>query len=403
MKFNRINVLILIIPIISFALPYKLGIENFKPDNELMHKGIALVTNQTGRDSHGNRTIDLLLKQNVNLKIIFVPEHGLDGKIAAEKEVFDGIDVKTKVSVASLYSHCSGKKIDVDMLKDIDVIMFDLQDSGMRHYTYISTLKHVLDACAEYNKKCIVFDRPNPLGSLMEGPLVDSDLLSFISIAPIPVRHGMTIGELAKYFNEKFLSKKADLDIIWMKNYDRRIGLAETMLSPLSPNIASLQSCYGYSFLGLLGEVRQIDVGFALQRPFQAILLPEKMLNKEQWTRLRLLLRDYGIETAFVKKQPTKNNQVYNGVVIRIKNIDSTPALQALFALCDFMKSSEISLELSPAFDKAMGTRNFREFLMGKISRADLVTTINTDLKKFHADAHDYFHYSPAPQIQLMK
>src|SRR5207249_6044556 len=143
---------------------------------------------------------------------------------------------------------------------ELDCLVFDIQDSGMRHYTYISTLLNTMKIAAEYKKPYIVLDRPNPLGGMMQGPLVQPDLISFISIAPIPLRHGMTIGELAHYFNGHILEKSAILHVIPMHDYNRMNGFAGTFLHQLSPNLLSLQSCYGYSFLGLLGEVEPFDV-----------------------------------------------------------------------------------------------------------------------------------------------
>src|ERR1700722_2326786 len=181
----------------------KLGLENIedamwlKLGNSANKKAsIGLITNHTGKNQQGSRTIDVLLQRGLAIKKIFVPEHGLDGQLAAEKEVKDSIDAKTNISVVSLYGQGTGKKIPAQKLKDIDVLIFDMQDSGMRHYTYVSTLLYVLEAAGMYNKSLIVLDRPNPLGVRMEGPLVDNFQKSFISVASIPLRHGMTIGEL---------------------------------------------------------------------------------------------------------------------------------------------------------------------------------------------------------------
>ncbi|MES2181763.1 MAG: exo-beta-N-acetylmuramidase NamZ domain-containing protein, partial [Pseudomonadota bacterium] len=134
--------------------------------------------------------------------------------------------------------------------------MFDIQDSGMRHYTYISTLYHAMKVAAQYNKQMVIFDRPNPLGARMEGPVVTQQLKSFISIAQVPLRHGMTVGELAWYFNKYELEKPAELHVVRMHGYDRRARFVaqNELAQPLSPGLRTEQACYGYSFLGLLGE-----------------------------------------------------------------------------------------------------------------------------------------------------
>ena len=187
----------------------QLGIETISPTliQQLQKYKIGLVTNQTGKDQNNNRTIDILHNKKLNITKIFVPEHGLDGTVKAGSAVSNTVDTATKIPVVSLYQKDTGKIITETILNNTDIIMFAIQDSGMRHYTYISTLLRVMEAAQKYNKKVIVLDRPNPLGARMEGPLVEPDLTSFISIASIPLRHGMTIGELARYFNQHVLEK----------------------------------------------------------------------------------------------------------------------------------------------------------------------------------------------------
>ena len=215
----------------SSSAEFKFGIENmpekfisYYVDNKI---SIGLITNQTGKDQRGNRTLDLLLKKGFKVSAVFAPEHGIEGKIELERDIKDGLDKKTGIPVISLYKNGTGKKIDPDMIKHIDAFFFDIQDSGMRHYTYISTLFMLLQSAGQENKRVVVFDRPNPLGKTMEGPLVDPALISFISIASIPLRHGMTVGEFAEYFNNHVLEKRAGLTVIPMKEYDRAYGLAD--------------------------------------------------------------------------------------------------------------------------------------------------------------------------------
>jgi len=262
-----------IVPIFS---KYQLGLEALSDSSicTIRNLRVALVTNQTGKDMQGRRNIDILLARGLKFTCILTPEHGLDGSVPAGAAVPDSKDQKTGIPVLSLYGHGTGKVISKKILDNIDIFLIDLQDCGMRHFTYISTLYKVLESAADYNKKVIVLDRPNPLGDVMDGPLVEHDLLSFVSIASIPVRHGMTIGELALYFNTYVLKRRARLQVVPMQNYDRVCGLCGTLPAPLSPNIASLQSCYGYSFLGLLGEFKPFEIGIKVKRPFQVIMLP---------------------------------------------------------------------------------------------------------------------------------
>src|SRR5579872_3458062 len=194
MKSKLLSTLLIFNLIHAAQEPFMLGIENISPEllSWLSKKRVALITNQSGRDQQGRRSVDLLLSKHVNLVKILAPEHGINGTIAAATLVPDTVDKATLLPIVSLYGHGTGKKIDASLGNSIDVFMIDIQDVGMRHFTYISTLLRVLEFAAEHNKYVIVCDRPNPLGSPVEGPGVESELISFISAASIPLRHGMT-------------------------------------------------------------------------------------------------------------------------------------------------------------------------------------------------------------------
>ena len=207
---------------------FRLGLENLSSSflKSLTTRGglsfnIGLVTNQTGRDQSGMQTVDVLLKKGLNIVTIFAPEHGVDGTVLASETIHDSNDEKRNIKIISLYKNGSTKKFDKKSLNNIDVLFFDVQDSGMRHYTYLTTLFEMLEAAAKYKKTAVVLDRPNPLGAYMEGALVSPSFKSAISYAAIPVRYGMTIGELALYYNGKVLKGGARLHVVPMKNYNR--------------------------------------------------------------------------------------------------------------------------------------------------------------------------------------
>lgn len=385
---------------------YTLGVEAIPPEliKSLRTTKISLITNQTGKDSQCNRTIDLLILQGLKPTLILVPEHGLEGKIAAGIEVADTIDQKTGIPVMSLYSHGTGKNIDQKILNHTDLFLIDLQDCGMRHFTYISTLYKVLEACALHKKKIIVLDRPNPLGAIMEGPLVEHGLYSFISIASIPVRHGMTIGELALYFNSKVLPKPAQLKIISMKNYDRTQGMYGKLLAPLSPNIQSIQACYGYSFLGILGEFKPFEIGIKTGAPFQIIMLPEKN-NFEcvDWSSLALKLKTYGINSIirriYIKSQKTW----FSGLQLQIPNIGNVSAFQTLLTILDFAKASGVNLTLSALGNKAVGTKKLHAYLEGTLTHDSLIKSVNNGLNSFYKKAQNCFLYQPWPKVVMLQ
>lgn len=387
------------VPVVSF----KLGVENIpiKLSKEYCKKKftVALITNQTGKDQKGNRTLDILLKKGFNVTVIFAPEHGFEGKTQAAQEVKDGIDVKTKIPVMSLYGKGSGKKIDPTLTKDIHTFIFDIQDSGMRHYTYISTLLNVLKYAASENKKMIVLDRPNPLGKTMEGPLVEPELISFISIASIPLRHGMTIGELADYFNAHVLETKADLTVIAMDGYDRHRGL-DQMHAPLSPNIASKESCHGYCFLGLLGEIKPFDVGVGTPHSFQLISLPASLsLPISFWQELSEHLRYCGIQASTHQYMHEKKKELYHGLRLCMDNINQVNAFNAFLITVSLVKKAGITIDFQREFDKAAGSARVRSFFMGNISYQDLVGDVNKDLQLFFQKAQPIFRYAPHPEL----
>ena len=387
----------------SCLAEFRLGIENISDRfvwQYLNQKiSIGLVTNQTGKDQKGNRTVDILLKKGFKVSAIFAPEHGFEGNTEAAQEIKDGRDVKTNIPVISLYGKGSGKKIDSEMIKNIDAFFFDIQDSGMRHYTYISTLFTILQAAAQEGKRVVVFDRPNPLGKTMEGPMVDPTLISFISIASIPLRHGMTVGELAEYFNNHVLEKKARLAVVPMREYDRSYGIAD-LHAPLSPNIASKASCHGYCFLGLLGEVSPFDVAIGTPDAFQVIALPESLaVPAAAWQQLATQLKAYGINCASYKFYCERKKEMHSGLKLSMPNINQVNAFNAFLVTVSIMKKAGAPIDFKPIFDKAAGSKQVRLFLMGIMSYQEMIDDVNNGLQAFFQKAQSVFKYLPFPQL----
>ena len=390
---------------------YTLGVENITdfflqkitPENNKNYR-VALVSNQTSIDQHGNRTVDILLSHGLRVLYILAPEHGFEGTVPAGKPVGFCTDQKTSIPIESIYGTggdvtISGKYINQSILDQVDVIFFDLQDSGMRHYTYISTLLCVLEGAAARGKVCVVLDRPNPLGGIMEGPLVDPEFKSFISIAPIPLRHGMTIGEIATFFNKYVLKKPAQLHVLKMKEYDRRP--MQNILKPLSPNLPTIKSCYGYSFLGILGEIEPFDVGVGTAHPFQLILLPETChFPQYEWVKFRMMLANNGIQTANYSYFNAKKQKNFTGVQLKIEDMLDISSFQVLLEILDFFKNFHIPFLFSKTFNKAMGTDLVQKLCMKGCTRWTLRQKVNTDLMSFYTKAKRCFLYEPYPTIQ---
>ncbi len=233
---------------------------------------IGLITNHTGRARDGTSTIDLLAAApHVKLVALFSPEHGLRGQ--ADEPVGDGVDEKTGLPVYSLYG--PRRRPTAEMLRDLDTLVFDVQDIGARFYTYITTMGYALEEAAARGIRFIVLDRPNPIGGEdVEGPVADPDALSFTAYHPIPIRHGMTIGELALLFNaERKIG--ADLHVVRMEGWKRSYWFDQTSqewVNP-SPNMRSLTAAALYPGIALL-ETTNVSVGRGTDRPFELFGAP---------------------------------------------------------------------------------------------------------------------------------
>ncbi len=234
----------------------------------LKNKKVGLVVNNTSVIGN-THLVDFLLSKNIRIEKIFAPEHGFRGDASAGAKIKDGIDSKTGIKVFSLYGKT--RKPTPEHLKNIDIIVFDIQDVGCRFYTYISTMHLVMEACAENGIPVIVFDRPNPNGDYVAGPIRKPEYKSFVGMDPIPIVHGLTVGELAKMINgEGWLGtdKKCDLTVIKVKNYTHSTKY-ELPVRP-SPNLPNYRAVRLYPSLCFF-EATSVSVGRGTDFPFQAI------------------------------------------------------------------------------------------------------------------------------------
>lgn len=259
----------------------KTGIEVLKAQNFrcLEGKRVGLITNPTGVDNELRSTIDILHEApNVNLVALYGPEHGVRGDVHAGDHVADQRDPATGLPVYSLYGKT--RKATPEMLKDIDVLVYDIQDIGCRSFTYISTLGLAMEAAAENGKELIVLDRPNPLGGLkVEGNLTEDNCISFVSQFKIPYIYGLTCGELALLLNgERMLTGgvQCKLTVIKMKGWKRRMDYTATGLQwiPSSPHIPHPYSAFFYPVSGILGELGYMSIGVGYTIPFQMFAAP---------------------------------------------------------------------------------------------------------------------------------
>lgn len=257
----------------------KTGIEVLKEQNFkcLEGKRVGLITNPTGVDNQLKSTIDILHEApNVKLVALYGPEHGVRGDAHAGDKVENETDPSTGVPVHSLYGKT--RKPTPEMLKDIDVLVYDIQDIGCRSFTYISTMGLAMVAAAESDIEFVVLDRPNPVGGLkVEGNLVEDGYISFVSQFKIPYLYGLTCGELALMLNgEKMLEKQCKLHVVKMKGWKRHMEYTQTGLQwvPSSPHIPHPHSAIYYPISGILGELGYMSIGVGYTIPFQMFATP---------------------------------------------------------------------------------------------------------------------------------
>lgn len=268
---------------------FKTGAENFDVYLPFLKgKKVGIVTNQTGvllsqefkkndknlTDSSNKMltismesTVDFLVKKNISLLKIFAPEHGFRGTADAGELIKDGKDIKTGLPIISLYGN--NKKPKPEQINDLDILIFDIQDVGARFYTYISTLHYVMEVCAESNKELLVFDRPNPNGNIVDGPVLEKEQTSFVGMHTIPVLHGMTIGEYAQMINgENWLKNKAkcNLKVVNCVGYNRNMPYC-LPVKP-SPNLPNSQAINLYASLCFF-EGTNVSVGRGTENQFQ--------------------------------------------------------------------------------------------------------------------------------------
>lgn len=240
--------------------------------NKLNNKAVAVVGNQTTMIGN-THLVDTLLSKGVNLVKVFAPEHGFRGTADAGEHVQDSKDINTGLPIVSLYG--SHKKPTATDLNDVDVVIFDMQDVGARFYTYISTMTYVMEACAENDKEVLILDRPNPNGHYVDGPVLEDEYSSFVGMHPVPIVHGMTIGEYAQMVNgEGWLNNgiMCDLTVVTCQNYTHN-DFYKLPVQP-SPNLPNMASVYLYPSLCLF-EGTTVSVGRGTDNPFQIIGHPD--------------------------------------------------------------------------------------------------------------------------------
>lgn len=265
--------LFLFVPLVPLLGQVKVGIDVLFEngyDTQLRNKRIGLITNNTAVDAQGISTLKRL--QRYKIAAIFAPEHGYWGSAYAYEKVSD--EQCGDIPIYSL--HGTNRKPTEQQLQDIDVLVFDIQDIGCRSYTYIGTLFYCMEEAAKYKIPFIVLDRPNPTGGkVVDGPLVDDNWRSFIGYVNVPYYHGMTVGELARFFNQEY-QVKCDLTVVPMKGWKRGMVFTQTGLNwvPTSPQIPEPDTAFFYPTTGVIGQYSLLSIGIGYTLPFKVVGAP---------------------------------------------------------------------------------------------------------------------------------
>lgn len=348
---------------------------------ELKGKSVALVVNQTSCLSNGVHLLDTLLSEKINVLKIFVPEHGFRGVADAGETIKNGKDVKTGIPIVSLYG--KNKKPSKLSLADVDVVVFDLQDVGARFYTYISTMHYVMEACAENNIKCLILDRPNP-NDTVDGPVLKLRYKSFVGMHPIPVLHGLTVGELAGMINgEKWLKEgiKCKLKVVQLEGWKH--GDDYSLRVKPSPNLPNDQAIKLYPSLCFF-EATDVSVGRGTYFPFQVIGYPNSIFGKFTFTPRSL---------PGYAKNPLQQDKLCYGVDLRSIVF---PKGLSLRYLIEFYKKSEQGTAFfkSPKFmDLLAGSDKLRIQIINGMTEEQIRESWQEDLKRYKTIRNKYLLY----------
>lgn len=345
----------------------------------LTKKNIALVVNHTATVGRAHLA-DTLKSLGLTIRRIFAPEHGFRGNADAGEHVKDGIDTRTGLPVISLYGN--NKKPTAEQLRDVDFVVFDIQDAGARFYTYISTLHYVMEACAEQGKKLIVLDRPNPNGGYIDGPVLEPAFKSFVGMHPIPVVHGLTVGELAQMINgEGWLENKVTctLEVVTIKQWKHTDPY--TLPVKPSPNLPNDQAIRLYPSLCLF-EGTVISVGRGTPSPFQIIGHPDLKNMPYSFTPMSI---------PGMAKNPPYENTTCHG--LNLTNAIVQPKLDLQYLIRFYQAYPDKDKFFNAFFDKLAGTATLKQQIRQGLGEDQIRATWKKDIDAYIRTRAKYLLY----------
>jgi uncharacterized protein YbbC (DUF1343 family) len=371
MKWLLSLLLLLTVPLLLAKEPILTGAE--QPERYLpllAGKKVGLLVNQTSRIGE-QHLVDYLLQQNIQVVGIFAPEHGFRGDADAGAKINDSRDTRTGLPIWSLYG--ASKKPDLSLLQQLDLVIFDIQDVGVRYYTYISSMHYMMEAAAAAGVAMLVLDRPNPNGAYLDGPVLDLKFQSFVGMHPIPLLHGMTVGELAQMIKgEKWITHADNLQLTVIPNANYQRELPYELPVPPSPNLPNTQAIKLYPSLGFF-EATPMSVGRGTPFPFQ-------VLGYDQFATDEFSFKPVSTPGAALNP-PLKDKQVYGedlrqvaingltlGYLMRWQQLFASHA-KVLFTAPDFMDKLAGTDLLRLQIERGDSEQQIRDSWQGALQR----------------------------------
>lgn len=385
---------------------------------QLQGKRVGLVTNPSGIDNNLKSTVDILHEApGVKLVALFGPEHGVRGNAHAGDAVGDAVDPATGIKMYSLYGKTH--KPTAEMLRDIDVLVYDIQDIGCRSYTFYATMGECMEACAENDKEFMVLDRPNPLGgNKVEGNLVEDGYFSFVSKYAIPYLYGLTPGELARLLNDEgHIKGHARLTVIPMEGWTRDMKFRDTgmpWVAP-SPQIPAPENAFFYPVSGILGELYIFNTGIGYTLPFECFAA--SWIDAEELSKRMNALNLPGMQFRPINYKPffalsvavDKTLQEVHGVQTYITDLDQANLvltqfyfLQVIHEMYPDKELFEQNTKRYNMFDKVCGTKEIRERFCKRYRVEDIVDYFNKDAQAFKHRSTMYYLYHKGSDLGLV-
>lgn len=385
---------------------FKLGVESVTQefiDQLKARHGFAytvgLITNHSAVDQKGRKTAHVLLSYGLPLKKVFIPED--DFAVYKKNNNSELPDDEDSFSLAMLAHTDQFTKTREFNFADIDVLFFDMQDSGISSSTASITLFKTLQSAIKHHKTVVVLDRPNFLGCAMEGILQEEGREKEDSLL-LPLRHGMTSGELAYYFNNNHFNDAAALFVIPMQNYSRDL-FANMHTSEQTGLLTNIDTHEATSLLPVLSTIKPFVVETTDNQWHSCLYLAEtEGISKQKWFELRSILKELGIESTWHRYYNAKKKTHCAGLRFIIQDMQKFSVYNTVLTIVAFFKEAGVSLTFSPEFDQVIGGKKMRSFLEGKYARHELEYIVNKGLKTFFNRAYPSFIYKPIPKVVFL-